>query len=194
MIKVVIIRHGKTEGNTRKAYIGSTDESLKPKFIEKIDIKKYPLVEKVFSSPLKRCLETAKIIYPLETKLRIKEDLKECDFGDFEGKNYEELKNDSNYIKWLENNGEEKIPNGESRVEFEKRCQLCFEDIIRECLENNIKKIAIICHGGTIMSILHKFVNKSESFYRWQVENLEGYDFKYYSKERKIMDIKEIKN
>ena len=194
MIEVVIIRHGKTEGNTRKAYIGSTDESLKPEFIEKIDIKKYPLVEKVFSSPLKRCLETAKIIYPLETKLRIKEDLKECDFGDFEGKNYEELKNDSNYIKWLENNGEEKIPNGESRVEFEKRCQLCFENIIRECLENNIKKIAIICHGGTIMSILHKFVNKSESFYRWQVENLEGYDFKYYSKERKIMDIKEIKN
>ena len=194
MIEVVIIRHGKTEGNTRKAYIGSTDESLKLEFIEKIDIKKYPLVEKVFSSPLKRCLETAKIIYPLETKLRIKEDLKECDFGDFEGKNYEELKNDSNYIKWLENNGEEKIPNGESRVEFEKRCQLCFKDIIRECLENNIKKIAIICHGGTIMSILHKFVDKSESFYRWQVENLEGYDFKYYSKERKIMDIKEIKN
>ena len=194
MIEVVIIRHGKTEGNTRKAYIGSTDESLKPEFIEKIDIKKYPLVEKVFSSPLKRCLETAKIIYPLETKLRIKEDLKECDFGDFEGKNYEELKNDSNYIKWLENNGEEKIPNGESRVEFEKRCQLCFKDIIRECLENNIKKIAIICHGGTIMSILHKFVDKSESFYRWQVENLEGYDFKYYSKERKILDIKEIKN
>ena len=194
MIEVVIIRHGKTEGNTRKAYIGTTNENLKMELIKDIEIKKYPLVEKVFSSPLKRCLETAKIIYPLETKLRIKEDLKECDFGDFEGKNYEELKNDSNYIKWLENNGEEKIPNGESRVEFEKRCQLCFENIIRECLENNIKKIAIICHGGTIMSILHKFVNKSESFYRWQVENLEGYDFKYYSKERKIMDIKEIKN
>ena len=50
----------------------------------------YPQVDAVFSSPLKRCTETAKVIYPDRNPI-VLDDLREYDFGEFEGKTAEEL-------------------------------------------------------------------------------------------------------
>ena len=93
--KVLILRHGKTEANYEKRYIGSrTDISLSEEGInavsEKADnIRK--LAEKyifLVSSPMQRAVQTAEILFPGEKLLTV-EGLKEIDFGDFEGKNYE---------------------------------------------------------------------------------------------------------
>ena len=69
-----LIRHGITQGNLDGKYIGQTDLSLCPegkKQIEDLVAQEvYPEVEKVYSSPLARCLETAEIIYP-EQKLMV---------------------------------------------------------------------------------------------------------------------------
>ena len=53
--------------------------------------------------------------------------MKETNFGDFENKNYDELKDDLNYQRWLASGGTFHIPNGESREEFSERCEKCFE-------------------------------------------------------------------
>ena len=98
-MKIIFIRHGQTKGNEEKRYIGRTDESLSQKGIEEIKNRLYPDVDTVLVSPMKRCVETAKIIYP-DSKYIICNDFRECDFGIFEGKNYDELKNDSDYQKW----------------------------------------------------------------------------------------------
>ena len=67
-MKVILIRHGATMGNQEKRYIGITDEALCDTGIEKLlknvhkDI--YPAADKIYVSPMKRCIQTAQIIYP----------------------------------------------------------------------------------------------------------------------------------
>ena len=65
MIKLWLIRHGKTEGNKLSRYIGTTDEPLcqeGTEFLHKMD---YPKVQAVYVSPLKRCVQTAEILLKL---------------------------------------------------------------------------------------------------------------------------------
>ena len=91
MLKIYLIRHGKTQGNLSGKYIGArTDEPLCQEGIRELEGKNYPKAELLFVSPMKRCRQTGEILYP---GLAQKECplLKECDFGDFENKNYKEL-------------------------------------------------------------------------------------------------------
>ena len=87
-MKIILIRHGMTEGNLKRRYIGTTDEDLINTDCLKGD---YPKCERVVASPLKRCIQTAEYIYP-NVDIEICDKLKECDFGDFENKSYEDLK------------------------------------------------------------------------------------------------------
>ena len=97
-MELILIRHLKTPGNEKRQYIGSTDEELSEQevlnFKQRYKIDSYPQVEQVIVSPMKRCIQTAELIYP-EVQIQQESLLKECDFGIFEGKNYDELKNDS---------------------------------------------------------------------------------------------------
>lgn len=169
-MKIALIRHFKTQGNIEKRYIGRTNEVLSKEGKEQINKKTYPKAEIVYSSPLYRCKETANLIYP-EIKPTICTDFIECDFGDFENKNYYELKNNSNYIKWLESGGTLPFPNGESTEAFKNRCCEEFDRIIRHDDQN----IAIVVHGGTIMAILDRYSKIHKNFYAWQVKNGDGY-------------------
>ncbi len=165
-MRVIFIRHGKTAGNIEKRYIGTTDESLSPIGVSEVKEKIYPLADRVISSPFRRCIQTAQIIYG--HKGEIYYDLRECDFGDFENKSYEELKYNVDYIKWLESNGNMTFPNGESHFGFCDRCCKCFEKII----ENNIaENISFVVHGGTIMAILEKYCIEKKSFFDWRIDN-----------------------
>ena len=68
MMELVFIRHGKTRGNLESRYIGTTDEELCKEGIDGIrdNLYKniYPAADIVFTSPMKRCIQTAEIIYP----------------------------------------------------------------------------------------------------------------------------------
>lgn len=163
---IIFIRHGKTKGNEEKRYIGTTDEELSLKGIEEIKKNSYPGAEIVVSSPLKRCIQTAQLIYGRTPE--IFRDLRECSFGDFENKNYDELKYNEDYTAWLESNGRMPFPNGEEHGEFCQRCCKCFEGIVN-CYKD--KSIAFVVHGGTIMAILEKYALEKRSFYDWQIGN-----------------------
>ena len=54
-----LIRHGRTAGNLERRYIGSTDEPLCPEGRREVSGLRAPEADRVFASPLKRCLETA---------------------------------------------------------------------------------------------------------------------------------------
>ena len=120
MLKLYMIRHGMTYGNTQGRYIGTTDEPLLPE--EAADLKKYDLgrVDRVYASPRKRCRETAEILYPGQ-EITLVEEFAECDFGEFENKNYQELSGNPNYQKWVDSGGTLEFPGGESRKEFRER-------------------------------------------------------------------------
>ena len=62
-MRMYLIRHSITYGNTLGRYIGTTDEPLCQEGVELLQ-KKNISVDAVYASPLKRCTETAEIIYP----------------------------------------------------------------------------------------------------------------------------------
>ena len=82
----------------------------------------YPAAELVYVSPMKRCRETASLIYPTLTQ-REEPLLRECDFGDFENKNYLELNGNPDYQAWVDSGGTLPFPGGESREAFQERCR-----------------------------------------------------------------------
>lgn len=172
VMKIIFIRHGKTPGNLKKQYIGITDESLTEQGIYELKCRNYPDCDIVVSSPMKRCIETAKIVYPSK-KIIINQGLRECNFGNFECKSYEELKSNSDYIKWIESGGVISFPNGESRNAFSKRCTEAFASSIKGL--NRDITVSFIIHGGTIMAILEKYAFPKKSFYDFQVQGGGGF-------------------
>ena len=181
-IMLAFIRHGATQANKERRYLGKTDESLSEEGIEILEFYKrqklYPEVKYLFTSPMKRCTETAKIIYPTLSPIVIPE-WEEINFGRFEYKNYEELKDDEQYQEWLCSGGTLDFPEGESRKDFILRCnsgliRMCGE--LSQALEQNTKNpdfVGMIVHGGTIMSLLSLY--GGSDYFDYQVPNGRGY-------------------
>lgn len=174
MLELWLIRHGMTEGNKTGKYIGITDEPLSPEGREGLSGKEYPVPEIVFISPLKRCGETAEILFPGVRTVVVRE-LAECDFGHFENKNYLELTGNEEYQAWIDSNGTLPFPGGEGQEEFKARVLEGFRRALGECERGNIQKAALVAHGGTIMTIMEKYGKPEKSFYEWHVKNGEGY-------------------
>ncbi len=73
-IRLTLIRHGATLSNKEGRYLGKTDEALSPEGIgmlkKAVTGGNYPTADLLFSGPMKRCLETAQILYPGQTESR----------------------------------------------------------------------------------------------------------------------------
>lgn len=175
MSKFYLIRHSITKGNLEKRYIGAkTDEPLCKAGYELLKEKHYPKVEKVIASPMKRCIETAQLLFP-DTQIQIEESLRECDFGEFENKNYQELKDNPKYQEWIDSMATLAFPGGESPQQFKDRCIAGFDKMVDTCIRRHYRNVAMVVHGGTIMSILEQYGVPQRSYYDWRVENGCGY-------------------
>ena len=173
-MKTVLIRHGKTMCNLEGRYMGcGIDEPLCEEGKSELRTLRVPKVDKVFASPMRRCLETAAILYP-ENTVEIVEDFRECDFGSFEGRKFAELNGDPTYQRWLDSNGELSFPNGENKTAFSTRCVRAYERI-RSKYEG---ECALIVHGGTIMAIMEKYARPQKGYFDYQVKNGHGYILK----------------
>lgn len=180
-MKIYLIRHLKTKGNMEHRYIGTTDESLL-KIEEQINtikmmkrkLEKYQTPDFLVSSPLKRCMETAEIYFP-DKMLQTQPKLRESDFGLFENRTYEELKNLPEYQKWMESNGTLPFPGGESHENFLKRCLEGFEASVCEAIDQGRNCVCFVIHGGSIMAILSQLSEKPSTFYDWILKNGDGY-------------------
>lgn len=172
-MKIVLIRHYKTYGNELGRYIGTTDEELLPgtKRMEEVS---YPIVEKLYVSPLRRCRETAELIYPGQT-VTVVPDLRECSFGEFENKNYGELSGHPAYQRWIDSMGTLPFPGGEDAMKFRIRCVNAFLACVKEAKQQGVQSLGFVVHGGTIMSIMEKLGIENKSFYDYQVKNGHGY-------------------
>lgn len=178
-IMFVLIRHGATKANIEHRYLGKTDELLsKEGEMQLVEYKKmqlYPNIDFLFTSPMKRCIQTAEILYPELQPVQIKE-WEEMDFGAFEGKNYAELQKDKRYQAWIDSNGTLPFPEGESREEFITRCDKGFQEMrekVEQIKEEGLKTIGMIVHGGTIMALLSSY--GKGNYFDYQAENGRGY-------------------
>lgn len=174
MLKLWLIRHGMTKGNKEGRYIGITDEPLCPEGKAFLENMVYPKPQEVYVSPLERCRETAQILFP-QNRLHIIEELSECNFGEFEKKNYKELSQNADYQAWIDSNGMLPFPGGESREEFIRRTIKGFQKAVIGCIRNRISLGALVIHGGTIMNIMDAYAQEERTYYDWHVKNGGGY-------------------
>lgn len=175
-MELLLIRHSITEGNKKKRYIGRTDEPLCPEGVALLRERTWPLVSKIISSPMKRCVETARIIYPqFAREIEICPDLRECDFGEFENQNYLELAQNQNYRRWVDSNATLPFPGGEAVENFKERTVNAFVSIVDRLRQEGIDRAALVIHGGSIRSILEGLAVPRRGFYEYPVENGEGY-------------------
>lgn len=222
---LIMIRHGKTKSNEERRYLGLTEEGISEAGTREILEYKirqyYPEVDCLFTSPMKRCVQTAGLIYPDLKPVCIPE-WKEMDFGAFEGKNYLDLKEDERYRKWIGSNGVLPFPEGESREQFLLRCEKGMERMIREitpgrmtvgektagktavgettagkiALEEKERKtgqtVGMLVHGGTIMALLSRYGDGS--YFDYQIENGRGYVCTYQEENGKavLTDIRKL--
>ena len=207
-INLTLIRHGKTLSNLEHRYLGVTEEALSGEgrkqleILAEKDILKKPWL--LFISPMLRCQESAGILFPGRKAYPI-EEWREMNFGAYEGKNYEDLKNDSYYQKWIDSNGTLPFPEGESQQEYIKRChrglltatKIIEEKIAREVAENQMtesqhRNITAVVHGGTIMALLH--ILAGGNYFDYQVKNGGGYccKFRLCGEEWKLDSLEEI--
>jgi len=171
-MKTVFIRHGMTAGNLEKRYIGRTDEELCPEGIAQLENRHIPGCDLLICSPMKRCIRTAELLFP-QQDIITDSGLRECDFGDFEGKNYTELSGDPAYQAWIDSGGSLPFPGGESPQEFRRRCISAFETIVRKYKDKS--SIAFVVHGGTIMSVLERYAVPHRDYFDWHCANGSGY-------------------
>ncbi|WP_286201496.1 histidine phosphatase family protein [Bacillus sp. ISL-4] len=170
---ITLLRHGLTEANERKAYLGWTDSPLSVKGEKEIlELRgSYPTYEKIHSSDLLRCVETARLLFP--NAVLVKDPLfREMNFGSWEGRTYHELKTDRDYLNWLERPMEALVPGGESYPVFSERVNNGWNHLIA-CKEN---RIALMTHGGVIRDLLVSYAPKEKSFFDWGISHGKGYE------------------
>ncbi|MBR4733078.1 MAG: histidine phosphatase family protein [Lachnospiraceae bacterium] len=173
-MELYLIRHGKTPGNEEKRYVGRTEESLSETGRRELLGKQAPAAEVLFSSPMKRCVESCQCLYPGMEPIVI-DAFREIDFGTFEGKNYQELSGNKDYQAWIDSGGTMAFPQGESRQDFIQRNLAGFQELLMELRKHpkDELKAAAVVHGGTVMSILSGAYGGD--YYDYQIPNGEGY-------------------
>lgn len=176
------IRHGITEGNFLGQYIGSTDLPLAQEGAAQLENLKwlytYPKAQVYYCSPMLRCVQTLRILYP-EAQPVLVNDLRECDFGDWEGKTAEEIAaQDEHFSEWMGSGKTVTPPNGESGGVFMQRVCAAFEKIVEGMLRSGTDSAVIVAHGGTIMSILSAYGIPRANFYDWMTESGCGYSLR----------------
>lgn len=175
--KILLLRHGKTQANVEKRYIGTTDEPLLlserqrlSEISQELCLPKQPPY--LFASPMKRCLATGAALFPDGQPIVIPE-FREMDFGDFEMKNYMELKDDARYQAWIDSNGTLPFPHGESREAFITRSVKGFARVLHTMTNGKFGQTFRLCEqtdvcirqmlrAGKITAAYHRLSDEAE--------------------------------
>lgn len=152
---MLLFRHSETLENLEHRFIGArTDAPLCPHGIALAQEQAKRLAEMhiappmVLVSPMRRCKETAAILFPKVPQVAIP-DLYECDFGLFDGKSREELEADEIYRAWRLFGDKMAYPGGESMAAFTARCK---KAILRAKTTYGADLTGVF-HGGVIVSL-----------------------------------------
>jgi alpha-ribazole phosphatase len=152
MTRIWLIRHGEPVEEARNRCYGSFDFELsaagRMQMAQVSEYLKPEPVAAVYTSPLSRALESARIIAAAHScPVEVMSDLREIDFGEFEGLQYDEIatRYPELYRQWMETPTEVRFPNGECFSGMRARVLKAFDAIQRERAGQTA---AIVSHGG----------------------------------------------
>lgn len=165
-----LLRHGETEWNAQNRFCGRSDVPLSDlgrwqaqRLGERL--KSVPL-EALYASPLKRAMETARLISAM-TGLEpiVDERLVEINYGHWEGKTLAEIMRDhpAVYKAWRADPGQVAPPGGESGIEAQRRVVPFLEALAAKHGEQHI---AVVFHKTVCRLAVCHFLGMSPSDYR----------------------------
>ena len=163
MKKLILVRHGETDYTLERKYCGHENIALNAAGIKQAKRLRSKLkglkIDTLYSSDLKRALQTAKFAFPKRVILKRK-GLREINFGRFSGLTFEEANKIYPGVcnALLSNPIKTKIPKGDNFFDFANRVEKCFKTILRQ---NSGKTVALVTHGGVIRIIILKILQKS---------------------------------
>ena len=176
MGELYLIRHGRTEANEKWLYCGSTDLFLSEKGAEDLKDISYDVPEDTLfiTSGMRRTEQTLKILFG-DVPHKIDKRFREVDFGVFEMKSYESLKEQEDYQTWISGDNEKNVPpKGESGEQMKIRVLKGLEDLQKE-----ERPVVVVCHGGVIAAIMeYLYPLEDKNRYLWQPKPGHGYFIK----------------
>ena len=115
---------------------------------------KYETVSKVYSSPMRRCIETASK-FCNKTEIERDDRLLEFNYGHAEGLDYKQLSNQySKILNEWKNGGDPRFPKGENTKDVHIRLESFLDDLAKTIENNEYKSISIVTHNGVIRCLL----------------------------------------
>ncbi len=172
---ITMTRHGLTEGNAQRRYVGATDMPLSEEGLRLTRAgQQFGDISRVYVTPLQRTQQTARIHYPA-ADLVVVDDLREMNFGIFEGRTYEELDEDPDFKAWMVDGGLQPMREGEGRMDFGVRVRDALARLIADAHSRGEENLHIVAHGGTIMALMAIHALPEQPYYKWWIENLQGY-------------------
>lgn len=151
---IYLLRHGQT--TQPGTFTGVTDVFLSKAGegqIRKIaPVLKTAQIEHCYCSPLIRCRDTVRML-ELACDVTVDEDLKEIDFGLWEGLDYDQVKQEypDEMNRWIEQKESFTFPRGARISQFNHRIQQWFDEL----LNTRHNRVLIVAHGGVLRVGLH---------------------------------------
>ncbi|GAA3907848.1 histidine phosphatase family protein [Halomonas cibimaris] len=188
-VELVAVRHGMTSWNLERRYQGQRDIALKfPEAEAALERLRLGLERErfalIYSSDLTRCRRTLEWTGAAEKSAvapALEPRLREIDFGDYEGKTYDELKHRPDYRAWIDSVGERRIPGGENGADLRARLDAWLNDVacaarqVAERVEAPVGqpvKVLAVAHGGVIRELRRRF--EKVAFWDSTVRQAEG--------------------
>ena len=154
MTKIILIRHGDTDWNVDEIFRGRVDIKLNEVGAKQAELLARHLADEemvaIYSSPLKRALETAEVIaVPHHINVVSAPELADFDYGEWQGLSHHMVKEQYQalYAKWLKDPHLVRVPKGESLDDVKKRVTSLVEQVVAQ-------------YEGTVALISHRVVGK----------------------------------
>jgi len=154
MAELILVRHGETVWNVEKIYRGRKDVNL-----DEVGTKQAQLLgkyltnwelEAIYSSPLKRALDTANIIARYhKIAVQVTQGLIDFDYGEWQSLSQEEVKKlyPTLHNEWHHNPHKVRMPRGESLEDVRERAFGVVNDALSK-------------YQGCVVLVSHRVVNK----------------------------------
>lgn len=154
MTEIILARHGETEWNVAQVFRGRIDIELNETGTKQAELLAEHLsslkIDAVYSSPLKRALNTAELIARYhKLDVEIAPGLTDFDYGEWQGLPHQEVKEKYKelYAEWAENPHLVKMSGGESLADVRERAVGVVDGIVTR-------------YGGSAVLVSHRVVNK----------------------------------
>lgn len=156
--RIWLIRHGEPEASAEGRCYGKSDFGLSAEGVSQVHAATTLLdgeeLAAIYASPRARTMESAHILAdPRGMTVEALDDLAEIDFGDFEGRTYNEiaLSHSEIYRQWMEHPTQVDFPNGES---FDRMWTRVISTIEALLAKHAGQTIALVTHGGVNRIVL----------------------------------------